>query len=193
MPETVSCNGTLVFAETCAFFNQLMNTSLFRLRVGLLRETNGVYWVINRSNININSNDPNATQGCGNLTELQQPVNQGDRIGVQIMDTCVTSSHSMPICPAQANLIDTTSCASALYLPRGTSPLTNFRTVGVNLNIRVSIGEYALSHTVILMQLFNLLTLQCQQYSSHLYCLHAYLCLQLLYNLHKQVSYLCSA
>ena len=149
MPETVSCNGTLVFVETCAFFNRLMNTSLFRLRVGLLRETNGVYKVINSSNVNINSNDPNATQGCGNLTQLQQPVNQGDRIGVQIMDTCVTSSHSMPVCPAQANLIGTASCASALYLPFGTSPLTNFRTVGVNLNVRVSIGEYALSHTLL--------------------------------------------
>ena len=135
MPETVPCNGTLVFAETCAFLNRLMNTSLFRIRVAVLRETNGVYWVINRSNINIDSNDPNATQGCGNLTQLQWPVNQGDRIGVQINDTCVTSSRSMPICPARANLIDTTSCASALYLPFGTSPLTNFRTVGVNLNV----------------------------------------------------------
>ena len=144
MPETVPCNGALVFAETCAFLNRLMNTSLFRLRVVLFRKINGVYQVMNRSNININSNDPNATQGCGNFTQ-QWPVNQGDRIGVQIMDTC---SGSRPVCPAQANLIGTASCASALYLPLGTSPLTNFRTVGVNLNVRVSIGEYALSHSL---------------------------------------------
>lgn len=144
MPETVSCNGTLVFAETCAFFNRLMNTSLFRLRVGVLRKTNGVYRVMNRSNINIDSSSPNATQGCGHLTRLQWPVNQGDRIGVQINDSCLTSTRNdftRSVCPAQANLIGTASCASALYLPFGTSPLTNFRTVGVNLNVRVSIGE----------------------------------------------------
>lgn len=157
MPETIPCNGILVFAETCAFLNRLMDTSLFRLRVGLLRETNGVYQVINSRNININSIAPNATQGCGNLTELQQPVNQGDRIGVQIMDTCVTPSRSMPICPAQANLIDTTSCASALYLPRGTSLLTNFSTVGVNLNVRVSIGEC--------IALFSLYTIKVYRYT----------------------------
>ena len=135
MPEIVPCNGTLVFVETCAFLNRLMNTSLFRLRVGLLREINGVYQMINSSNININSN---ATQGCGNFSQ-RWPVNQRDRIGVQIMNTC--SSGSRPVCPAQANLIGTASCASALYLPFGTSPLTNFMTVGVNLNVRVSVGE----------------------------------------------------
>ena len=48
MPEAVPCNGILVFAETCAFLNRLMDTSLFRLRMGLLRETNDVYEVINR-------------------------------------------------------------------------------------------------------------------------------------------------
>lgn len=141
MPETVPCNGTLVFAEMCAFLNRTMDTSRFRLRMGLLRETNGVYKVMNRSNIIINSNDPDATQGCGKLTQLQWLVNQGDRIGVQINDTCVTDTRSRLICPAQANLIGTASCASALYLPFGTSPLTNFTTVGVNLNIRVSVGE----------------------------------------------------
>ena len=148
MPEAVPCNGILVFAETCAFLNRLMDTSLFRLRVGLLRETNDVYQVINRTNINIISSGPNATQGCGNFTQ-QWSVNQGDRIGVQISDVCVTSSRSMPACPAQANLIDTASCASALYLPLGTSPLTNFRAVGVNLNVQVSIGKCALSHTLL--------------------------------------------
>ena len=140
MPETVPCNGILVFAETCAFLNRLIDTSRFRLRVAVLRETNGVYEMMNRSIINIAAN---ATQGCGNFSQ-RWSVYQGDRIGVEISDTCATRSGSMPICPAQANLIDTTSCASALYLPRGTSPLTNFRTVGVNLNVRVSIGKCAL-------------------------------------------------
>ena len=148
MPETVPCNGILVFAETCAFLNRLMNTNLFRLRVALLRETNDVYDVISSTNINIISSAPNATQGCGNFTQ-QWPVSQGDRIGVRISDACVTSSGSMPVCPAQANLNDTASCASALYLPLGTSPLTNFRTVGVNLNVRVSIGKCALSHILL--------------------------------------------
>ena len=148
MPETVPCNGILVFAETCAFLNRLMNTNLFRLRVALLRETNDVYQVINIMNIIITSSASNATQGCGSFTQ-QWPVNQGDRIGVQISDECVTSSRSNPACPAQANLIDTASCASALYLPLGTSPLTNFRTVGVNLNVRVSIGKCALSHILL--------------------------------------------
>ena len=135
MPEIVPCNGTLVFVETCAFLNRLMNTSLFRLRVMLLREINGVYQMISRSNININSN---ATQGCGNFSQ-RWSVNQRDRIGVEISDRC--SSGSRPECPAQANLIGTASCASALYLPRGTSPFTNFTAVGVNLNVRVSIGK----------------------------------------------------
>ena len=143
MPEAVPCNGRLVFVETCAFLNRLMDTNLFRLTVAVLRETNDVYQVINNGNINIISSAPNATQGCGNFTQ-QWSVNQGDRIGVRIMDMCDTSSRT---CPAQANLIDTASCASALYLPLRTSPLTNFTAVGVNLNVRVSIGKCALIHT----------------------------------------------
>ena len=143
MPEAVPCNGRLVFAETCAFLNRLRNINLFRLTVALLRETNDVYQVINSGNINIISSAPNATQGCGNFTQ-QWPVNQGDRIGVRIRNSCDASNRT---CPAQANLIDTASCASALYLPLGTSPLTNFTAVGVNLNVRVSIGKCALSHT----------------------------------------------
>ena len=146
MPEAVPCNGRLVFAETCGFLNRLRNTNLFRLRVALLRETNDVYQVINITNIIITSSAPNATQGCGSFTQ-QWPVNQGDRIGVQISDECV--SGSMPVCPAQANLIDTASCASALYLPLDISPLTNFTVVGVNLNVRVSIGKCALSHSLL--------------------------------------------
>ena len=145
MSETVPCNGILVFTETCAFLNRLRNTNLFRLRVGLLRETNDVYQVINSGTINIISSAPNATQGCGNFTQ-QWPVNQGDRISVRIMDTCDASNRT---CPAQANLIDTASCTSALYLPLGTSPLTNFRTVGVNLNVRVSIGKCALNYMLL--------------------------------------------
>ena len=139
MPETVPCNGILVFAEICAFFNRLMDTNLFRLTVGLFRQGDGAYHMVCQRNISITSM---ATKGCKRITRDQGwPVSQGDRIGVIIMDTCDTSSGSMPACPAQANLIDTASCASALYLPLGTSPLTNFRTVGVNLNVRVSIGK----------------------------------------------------
>ena len=141
MPEALSCNGRLVFVETCAFFNRLMDTNLFRLTVGLFRQGDGAYQVVRQTNISITSK---ATNGCKSIQTTQDrgwPVNQGDRIGVRIMDTCDTSSGSMPACPAQANLIDTGSCASALYLPFGTSPLTNFRAVGVNLNVRVSIGK----------------------------------------------------
>ena len=145
MPETVPCNGRLVFVETCAFLNRLMDTNLFRLTVGLFRETNDVYQVINSGNINIINSAPNATQGCGNFTQ-QWPVNQGDRIGVRIRNSCDASSRT---CPAQANLIDTASCTSALYLPLDASPLTNFRTVGVNLNVRVSIGKYALNYMLL--------------------------------------------
>ena len=38
MPETVPCNGIVVFVEMCAFFNLLMDTNLFRLTLGLFRE-----------------------------------------------------------------------------------------------------------------------------------------------------------
>jgi len=33
MPEPVTCDGDLVLVQTCAFLNQLMETTLFRLRV----------------------------------------------------------------------------------------------------------------------------------------------------------------
>ena len=141
MPETVSCNGILVFAEICAFFNRLMDTNLFRLTVGLFRQGDGAYQMVRQRNISITSK---ATKGCKSIQTTRDqgwPVSQGDRIGVIISDVCDTSSGSMPACPAQANLNDTASRASALYLPVGTSPLTNFRTVGVNLNVRVSIGK----------------------------------------------------
>ena len=159
MPEAVPCNGILVFAETCAFLNQLMDTNLFGLRVALLRETDYVYNVINITNIIITSSAPNATQGCGNFTQ-QWPVIKGDRIGVQISDKCVGSR---PACPAQANLIDTASCVSALYLPLGTSPLTNFTAVGVNLNVRVSIGKCALSHSLLFSCTYSI----CLHYSAY--------------------------
>ena len=147
MPETVSCNGILVSVETCAFFNRLIDTNLFRLTVGVFRPEDGAYQMVHQGNIGITSR---ATVGCKRITRDQGwPVNQGDRIGVIIMDTCDTSSGSMPVCPAQANLIDTASCASALYLPLGTSPLTNFTAVGVNLNVQVSIGECALNYTLL--------------------------------------------
>ena len=70
------------------------------------------------------------------------PVKKGDRVGVQIRDTCDTPVGSDPACPAQANLIDA-ACGSALYLPPLSSPrrLNDFTTVGVNLNVWVSIGK----------------------------------------------------
>ena len=147
IPVTVPCNGIVVFVETCAFFNRLIDTNLFSLTVGLFRG-DGAYQMVHQMNISITSM---ATKGCKSIIRDQGwPVNQGDRIGVIIMDTCDTSSDSMPVCPAQANLIDTASCASALYLPLDTSPLTNFTAVGVNLNVRVSIGKCALSYISIL-------------------------------------------
>ena len=139
MPEVVPCNGRLVTVKTCAFFNRLMDTNLFRLTLGLFREGDSAYQMVRQGSISITSMD---TKGCKKITQDPGwPVNQGDRIGVIISDMCDTSSGSMPACPAQANLNDTASCASALYLPVGTSPLTNFWTVGVNLNVRVSIGK----------------------------------------------------
>ena len=147
MPKTLFCNGILVSVETCAFFNRLMDTDLFRLTVGLFRPGDGAYQMVRQRSISITSR---ATKGCKRITQDQGwPVNQGDKIGVIISDVCDTSSGSMPVCPAQANLIDTASCASALYLPLGTSPLTNFRAVGVNLNVQVSIGECALNYTLL--------------------------------------------
>ena len=149
IPETVPCNGILVFVETCACFNRLIDTNFFRLTVGLFRERDGAYQMVRQINIRITSN---ATKGCKSIPLIRDqgwPINQGDRIGVIIMDTCDTSDGSMPACPAQANLIDTVPCASALYLPLGTSPLTNFTAVGVNLNVRVSIGECALNYTLL--------------------------------------------
>ena len=47
----------------------------------------------------------------------QWPVKKGDRVGVQIRDTCDRPNDPDPACPAQANLIDT-ACASALYSSR---------------------------------------------------------------------------
>jgi len=38
MAEAIACNGELVLVEVCAFLNQLMNTTLFRLRVAVYRE-----------------------------------------------------------------------------------------------------------------------------------------------------------
>ena len=73
----------------------------------------------------------------------QWPVKKGDRVGVQIRDTCDRPNDPDPACPAQANLIDT-ACASALYHPSDRTSLirlSEVTTVGVTLNMRVSIGE----------------------------------------------------
>ena len=142
MPEAVACDGDIVLVETCAFLNRLMNTTLFRLRVVVYRE-NDTHELdrIYQRRLDIRSN---STQFCGNVSRepRQWSVKQGDRVGVQIQDTCATPNGSDPACPAQANLIDS-SCGSALFLPPLSSPsrLSDFTTVGVNLNVRLSIGE----------------------------------------------------
>jgi len=140
MPEAVTCNGELVLVETCAFLNRLMETTLFRLRVVVYRERTDTHELerIYRQALDIRSN---ATQACGSLPR-RWSVKKGDRVGVQIRDTCDTPASSDPACPAQANLIDT-ACASALYLPPLSSPstLSDFTVVGVHLNMRVSVGK----------------------------------------------------
>jgi len=140
MPEAVSCDGDLVLVQTCGFLNRLMETTLFRLRVVVYRERADTHELesIYRQALDIRSN---ATQGCGNLSRSWS-VKKGDRVGVQIRDTCDNPDNSYPACPAQANLIDT-ACASALYLPPLSTPctLSEFTIVGVNLNMRVSIGK----------------------------------------------------
>ena len=153
MPEAVTCNGELVLVEVCAFLNQLMNTTVFRLRAVVYRE-NGADELerMYQQALDIRSN---ATQGCGTLSRVprQWLVNKGDRVGVQIRYTCDTPDNSDPACPAQANLIDAT-CASALYHPSDRTSLirlSEVTTVGVNLNVRVSIGKCSL--TLICIQL----------------------------------------
>ena len=144
MPEAVTCNGDLVHVETCAFLNRLMETTLFRLRVVVYRERNDTHELdrIYQRLLNIRSN---STQFCGTLSRLprQLSVKKGDRVGVQIRDTCDTRNGSDPACPAQANLIDS-SCASALYHTSSRATqirVSEFTAVGVNLNVRMSIGE----------------------------------------------------
>jgi len=145
MPEAVSCDGDLVLVQTCAFLNQLMETTWFRLRVVVYRERTDTHEleIINRQALDIRSN---ATQACGSLRR-QWSVKKGDRVGVEIRDTCDRYYDQDPACPAQANLIDT-ACASALYLPPLSTPrtLSDFTVVGVNLNMRVSIGECTLRY-----------------------------------------------
>ena len=66
MPETVACNGDIVLVETCAFLNQLLNTTLFRLRVVVYREndTHELEPVIHEQALDIRSS---STQYCGSL------------------------------------------------------------------------------------------------------------------------------
>ena len=150
MPEPVTCNGDLVLVETCAFLNRLMNTTLFRLRVAVYRERNDTHELdlMYQQALNITSTSV-ASQDCGSLPR-QWSVKQGDRVGVQIRDACDNPSSPNPACPAQANLIDS-SCASALYHSSSRASrirVSDFTTVGVNLNVRVSIGECTLTYTV---------------------------------------------
>ena len=151
MPEAVTCNGDIVLVETCAFLNRLMETTLFRLRVVVYRERSDTHELdrIYEQVLDIRSN---STQYCGSIprtARLQWPVKQGDRVGVQIRDTCDTRNGSDPACPAQANLIDS-ACASALFLPPLSTPrrLSDFTTVGVNLNVWMSIGEHIHSYNL---------------------------------------------
>ena len=145
MPETVTCNGDIVLVETCAFLNRLMETTLFRLRVVVYRERTDTHELdkIYTQRLDITSD---SAQYCGSFSRVprQWPVKQGDRVGVQILDTCEDPTNPDPACPAQANLIDS-SCGSALFLPPLSSPrrLSDFTTVGVNLNVQMSIGECA--------------------------------------------------
>ena len=147
MPEAVTCNGDLVLVQTCGFLNKVMETTLFRLimREVVYRERTDTHELeeIYRQNLDIQSN---ATQGCGNFSQ-RLSVKKGDRVGMQLQDTCDTPDNSDPACSAQANLIDT-ACASALYLPPRSRPrtLSDFTVVGVNLNMRVSIGECTLRY-----------------------------------------------
>jgi len=147
MPEAVTCNGELVLVEVCAFLNQLMNTTLFRLRAAVYRE-NGADELerMYQQALDIRSN---ATQGCGTLSRVprQWLVNKGDRVGVQIRDTCDKPNDPDPACPAQANLNATS--ASALYHTSDRASrigLSEMTTVSVNLNVRVSIGECILGY-----------------------------------------------
>jgi len=165
MPEAVTCNGELVLVEVCAFLNQLMNTTLFRLRAVVYRE-NGADELerMYQQALDIRSN---ATQGCGSLPRAprQWPVKKGDRVGVQIRDTCDRPNDPDPACPAQANLIDT-ACASALYHPSDrTSQIrrSEVTTVSVNLNVRVSIGECIL--VIILHTSWSLYKCTCTVYN----------------------------
>jgi len=147
MPGPLSCDGDLVLVQICAFLNRVMETTLFRLRVVVYRERTDTHELgkIYQQVLDIRSN---ATQVCGSLTR-QWSVKKGDRVGVLIKDTCDTPANSDPACPAQANLIDST-CALALYLPPLSSPrtLSDFTAVGVNLNMRVSIGECSLTYNL---------------------------------------------
>ena len=88
MPEAVSCDGDLVLVQMCAFLNRLMETTLFRLRVVVYRERTDTQESerIYRQVLDIRSNAP---QACGGLTR-QWSVMKGDRVGVQIRDTCDT-------------------------------------------------------------------------------------------------------
>ena len=143
MPEAVACDGDLVLVETCAFLNRLMETTRFRLRVAVYRERNDTHELdlMYQQALNIPSTSV-ASQDCGSLPR-QWSVKQGDRVGVQIRDACDNPSSPDPACPAQANLIDS-SCASALYHSSSRASrirVSDFTTVGVNLNVRVSIGE----------------------------------------------------
>ena len=147
MPEAIACNGDIVLVETCAFLNRLMETTLFRLRVVVYRERTDTHELdkIYTQRLDITSD---SAQYCGSLTR-QWPVKQGDRVGVQILDTCEDPTNPDPACPAQANLIDS-ACGSALFLPPLSSPrrLSDFTAVGVNLNVWVSIGETVQTHSV---------------------------------------------
>ena len=77
MPEAVPCNGMLVSVETCAFFNRLMDTNLFRLTVGLFRERDGAYQMVRQGSISITSK---ATKGCKKITRRRPTMHDSSRL-----------------------------------------------------------------------------------------------------------------
>ena len=176
IPESIACNGELVGIQACAFLNRLLDTTTFTLRVGVFRALENDTQELDLIYLQILDIISNAPQGCAWSHSQQLSVNEGDRVGVQIQDTCEIRSFGRVACPAQVNLINS-SCASALY---HTSTLvshirlSDFTAVGVNLNVQVSIGE-----TVQIQQgvcvVFECSYVRCTHSTCNIPCVHIHL------------------
>ena len=176
LPEAIACNGELVGIQACAFLNQLMNTTLFILTVGVFRAVENDTQELDLIYLQILNIISNASQGCAWSHSQQLSVNKGDRVGVEIRDTCQTRSSGRRACPAQVNLINS-SCASALYHPPLLVThirLSDFTAVGVNLNVQVSIGETVQGVCVV----FECSHVRCTHSTCNIPCVHT----QLKYN-----------